>query len=205
MLQILAATTNKHKIQEFQAMLDATVDAGRVAILSPDTIPGFPELVENGTTFEENAYLKAAAVTKATGEPAIADDSGLEVDALGGEPGVHSARYTGNHEDSDEDRNNLVLKKLGDLPLEKRTARFVSAICCTFPNGDVLRARGTIEGRILFAPRGENGFGYDPLFLPDGYDKTTAELSPEEKNAISHRGNALRIFKEELRNYYAHK
>ena len=129
----------------------------------------------------------------------------MEVDALGGEPGVHSARYTGNHEDSDEDRNNLVLKKLGDLPLEKRTARFVSAICCTFPNGDVLRARGTIEGRILFAPRGENGFGYDPLFLPDGYDKTTAELSPEEKNAISHRGNALRIFKEELRNYYAHK
>ena len=200
-MQMILASNNAHKMTEMRAIL---ADLG-VELLSQSEVGCDFEVDETGETFEENAYLKAAAVTKATGKPAIADDSGLEVDALGGEPGVHSARYTGNHEDSDEDRNNLVLKKLGDLPLEKRTGRFVSAICCTFPNGDVLRARGTMEGRILFAPRGTGGFGYDPLFLADGQERSNGELSPEEKNAISHRGNALRIFKEELRKYYAHK
>lgn len=200
-MDLVFATGNAGKLREAAEILGPAY-----RVLSPADVglAGF-DVEETGTTFRDNSLLKARALWQACGLPCFADDSGLEVDALGGEPGVHSARYTGNHEDSDEDRNNLVLKKLGDLPLEKRTARFVSAICCTFPNGDVLRARGTIEGRILFAPRGENGFGYDPLFLPDGYDKTTAELSAEEKNAISHRGNALRIFKEELRNYYAHK
>ena len=144
-------------------------------------------------------------MTRATGQPAIADDSGLEVDALGGEPGVYSARYTGNHEDTDEDRNNYLLKKLGDTPMEQRTARFVSCICLTFPNGDVLRARGTMEGKILFEARGKNGFGYDPLFQTDGYDRSNGELTPEEKNAISHRGKALRQIRTELENYYAHK
>ena len=200
-MQMILASNNAHKMTEMRAIL---ADLG-VELLSQSEAGCDFEVDETGETFEENAYLKAAAVTKATGKPAIADDSGLEVDALGGEPGVHSARYTGNHEDSDEDRNNLVLKKLGDLPMEKRTGRFVSAICCTFPNGDVLRARGTMEGRILFAPRGTGGFGYDPLFLADGQERSNGELSPEEKNAISHRGNALRIFKEELRKYYAHK
>ena len=161
------------------------------------------EVDETGETFEENAYLKAIAVTRATGQAAIADDSGLEVDALDGAPGVHSARYTGRHDDTDAARNELLLHNLGART--GRTARFVSCICCTFPNGDVLRARGTCEGSILFAPRGENGFGYDPLFLPEGYDCSMAELRPEEKNAISHRGNALKILKEELRNYYADK
>ena len=142
-------------------------------------------------------------MTRATGQAAIADDSGLAVDALDGAPGVHSARYTGRHDDTDAARNELLLHNLGDRT--DRTARFVSCICCTFPNGDVLRARGTCEGSILFAPRGENGFGYDPLFLPDGCDCSMAELRPEEKNAISHRGNALKILKEELRNYYADK
>ena len=200
-MQMILASNNAHKMVEMRAIL---ADLGVELISQSEAGCNF-EVDETGETFEENAYLKAAAVTKATGKPAIADDSGLEVDALGGEPDVHSARYTGNHEDSDEDRNNLVLKKLGDLPLEKRTGRFVSAICCTFPNGDVLRARGTMEGRILFAPRGTNGFGYDPLFLADGQERSNGELSAEEKNAISHRGNALRIFKEELRKYYAHK
>lgn len=116
---------------------------------------------------------------------------------------MHSARYTGRHEDSDAARYTLLLHNLGDCT--DRTARFVSCICCTFPNGDVLRARGTCEGSILFAPRGENGFGYDPVFQPDGYACSMAELRPEEKNAISHRGNALKILKEELRNYYADK
>ena len=200
-MQMILASNNAHKMVE---MRDILADLG-VDLVSQSEAGCDFEVDETGETFEENSYLKAAAVTAATGKPAIADDSGLEVDALGGEPGVHSARYTGNHEDSDEDRNNLVLKKLGDLPLEQRTGRFVSAICCTFPNGDVLRARGTMEGRILFAPRGTNGFGYDPLFLADGQERSNGELSAEEKNAISHRGNALRIFKEELRNYYAHK
>ena len=198
---MILASNNAHKLTEIRAIL---ADLGIELISQREAGCDF-EVEETGTTFEENAYLKAAAVTKATGAPAIADDSGLEVDALGGEPGVYSARYTGRHEDTDEDRNNLVLQKLGDLPMEQRTARFVSAICCTFPNGDVLSARGTMEGKILFAPRGENGFGYDPLFLADGQERSNGELSAEEKNAISHRGNALRIFKEELRNYYADK
>lgn len=198
---MILASNNAHKLTEIR---DILADLGIELISQSEAGCDF-EVEETGTTFEENAYLKAAAVTRATGQPAIADDSGLEVDALGGEPGVYSARYTGRHEDTDEDRNNLVLEKLGDLPLEKRTARFVSAICCTFPNGDVLRARGTMEGRILFAPRGKNGFGYDPLFLADGQERSNGELSAEEKNAISHRGNALRIFKEELRKYYADK
>ena len=200
-MQMILASNNAHKMVEMRAIL---ADLGVELISQSEAGCNF-EVDETGETFEENAYLKAAAVTKATGMPAIADDSGLEVDALCGEPGVHSARYTGNHEDSDEDRNNLVLKKLGDLPLDQRTGRFVSAICCTFPNGDTLRARGTMEGRILFEAHGTNGFGYDPLFLADGQERSNGELSAEEKNAISHRGNALRIFKEELRKYYADK
>ena len=198
---MILASNNAHKVTEFQAIL---ADLGEEIIPQREAGCDF-EVEETGTTFEENAYLKAAAVTRATGQPAIADDSGLEVDALGGEPGVYSARYTGNHEDTDEDRNNYLLKKLGDTPMEQRTARFVSCICLTFPNGDVLRARGTMEGKILFAARGHNGFGYDPLFQTDGYDRSNGELSPEEKNAISHRGKALRQIKEELEKYYADK
>ena len=198
---MILASNNAHKLTEIRAIL---ADLGIDLISQREAGCDF-EVEETGTTFEENAYLKAAAVTKATGMPAIADDSGLEVDALGGEPGVYSARYTGNHEDTDEDRNNYLLKKLGDTPLEQRTARFVSCICLTFPNGDVLRARGTMEGKILFAARGHNGFGYDPLFQTDGYDRSNGELTPEEKNAISHRGKALRKIREELENYYAHK
>ena len=160
-------------------------------------------MAETGTTFAENAYIKAEAVMRATGCAAIADDSGLCVDALDGAPGVYSARYTGNHSDSDEDRYRLVLKNLEGR--EDRTARFVSELCCVFPNGDVLRARGVCEGEILTAPRGANGFGYDPIFLPRGYDRSMAELTMEEKNAISHRGRALESFKKEWEDYYAHK
>jgi len=191
---MILASNNAHKLDEFRAIF---ADMGIEII--PQSAAGCDfEVDETGETFEENAYLKAIAVTRATGQAAIADDSGLEVDALGGAPGVHSARYTGRHDDTDAARNDLLLHNLGDRT--DRTARFVSCICCTFPNGDVLRARGTCEGSILFAPRGENGFGYDPLFLPEGYDCSMAELRPEEKNAISHRGNALKILKEELRN-----
>lgn len=196
---MILASNNAHKLEEFRAIF---ADMGIEIVSQRDAGCDF-EVDETGTTFEENAYLKAIAVTEATGQPAIADDSGLEVDALGGAPGVYSARYTGNHEDSDADRYRYLLKNLGDS--EQRTARFVSCICLTFPNGDILRARGICEGTILDAPRGENGFGYDPIFLPDGFNQSMAEIEPEVKNRISHRGNALKILKEELRNYYADK
>ncbi len=198
-MMFILASNNAHKHAEIGAIL---ADMGVELVPQREAGCGF-EVDETGETFEENAYLKAIAVTRATGLPAIADDSGLEVDALGGEPGVYSARYTGSHADSDADRCRYLLEKLGGA--EQRSARFVSCICCTFPNGDVLCAKGVCEGAILRAPRGENGFGYDPIFLPEGYDRSMAELPPEEKNRISHRGRALAIFKKELRNYHAHK
>lgn len=199
-MKILLASHNKNKIAELEALLKTVCADAEVVSLSDIGFTG--EIVEDGETFTENALIKARTGAR-LGYITVADDSGLMVDALGGAPGVHSARYTGRHEDSDAARYTLLLHNLGDRT--DRTARFVSCICCTFPNGDVLRARGTCEGSILFAPRGENGFGYDPVFQPDGYACSMAELRPEEKNAISHRGNALKILKEELRNYYADK
>ncbi|MBR5491401.1 MAG: RdgB/HAM1 family non-canonical purine NTP pyrophosphatase, partial [Oscillospiraceae bacterium] len=152
---------------------------------------------------EENSYLKASAITAMSGLPAVADDSGLMVDYLGGEPGVYSARYTGNHEDCDVDRYMSLLKKMEGV--EDRRSKFVSAVCCTFPNGDIIRTRGECHGNILHAPVGEHGFGYDPIFGPDGQKGSMAELTDEEKNAISHRGKAVREFIEKLRDYYADK
>lgn len=145
---MILASNNAHKLEEFRAIF---ADMG-IEIIPQSAAGCHFEVDETGETFEENAYLKAIAVTRATGQPAVADDSGLMVDALGGAPGVHSARYTGRHEDSDAARYTLLLHNLGDRT--DRTARFVSCICCTFPNGDVLRARGTCEGSILFAPCG---------------------------------------------------
>lgn len=200
-MKMILASNNAHKMSEMRAIL---ADLG-VELMSQREAGCDFEVDETGTTFEENAYLKAIAVTNATGMPAIADDSGLEVDYLNGEPGVYSARYSGSHEHTDQQRNEYLLKKLEGVPLEQRTARFVSCICCTFPNGDVLRARGTMEGKIMFAPEGKNGFGYDPLFLADGQTVTNGLLTPEQKNAISHRGKALRILQEELRNYYVNQ
>ena len=161
------------------------------------------EVDETGETFEENAYLKAVAVTQATGEIAVADDSGLMVDALDGAPGVHSARFTGNHEDTDEQRYLYLLEKLRGV--SERSAKFVSSICCTFPNGAVLRARGECKGKIGLQSVGDGGFGYDPVFIPEGFDCTMAELGSEKKNEIAHRGKAVRLFKEELKKYYADK
>ena len=200
-MKMILASNNAHKMSEMRAIL---ADLG-VELMSQREAGCDFEVEETGTTFEENAYLKAIAVTNATGMPAIADDSGLEVDYLNGEPGVYSARYSGSHEHTDQQRNEYLLSKLEGVPLEQRTARFVSSICCTFPNGDVLRARGTMEGKILFQPEGKNGFGYDPLFLADGQTVTNGLLTPEQKNAISHRGKALRILQEELRNYYVNQ
>ena len=195
--RLILASNNAKKLRELRAIL---ADTGIEVIPQREAGCDF-EVEETGTTFEENAYLKASAVTAATGEAAIADDSGLCVDALRGAPGVYSARFTGNHADSDDARNRFLLEKMKNQ--EQRSARFVSCICCTLLNGDVLRSRGTCEGEILYAPRGENGFGYDPVFLVAETGCSMAELSAEEKNRISHRAAALRRFKEELREYNA--
>ena len=184
-----------HKIREIKEILGDLFD--EILSLREAGVSADPE--ETGETFEENARIKAEAILQLTGCAALADDSGLEVDALGGAPGVHSARYTGNHDDSDLDRRKFLMKNLEGE--EHRTARFVSAICCVFPNGDVLRARGTCEGRIATYMKGENGFGYDAMFIADGEDRTMAEMTHEEKNEISHRGRALREFARVLKEY----
>ena len=188
MLQILAATTNKHKIQEFQAMLDASADSGRVCIISPDTIKDFPEIVENGTSFEENARIKAGQAARYADMAAFADDSGLEVAALGGAPGIYSARYGGENATFPEKIAKL-LAELGNA--EDRRARFVCVIALAY-RGDIVETfRGEVTGRIAYEPRGSQGFGYDPVFIPDGYDKTFGELGEEVKSKISHRARAF--------------
>ena len=194
-MKLILASNNAHKAKEFREIL---APLGIEVVTQSEAGCDF-EADETGVTFEENAYIKAEAAMKATGLAAVSDDSGLEVDSLGGEPGVHSARYTGRHEDSDADRRAFLMKKLEGV--EHRSARFVSAICCAFPNGDVLRARGTCEGEIATREAGENGFGYDAMFIPEGSERTMAELSADEKNAISHRGRALREFARLLKEY----
>ena len=199
-MKLILASNNAHKLREFREILSPL----GIEIIPQSEAGCHFEVDETGTTFEENAYLKAEAVTAATGLPAVADDSGLVVDALGGEPGIYSARYTGNHEDTDEDRTALVLKRMEGV--EQRSARFVSCISCTFPNGDRIDTRGECEGHIQNEASGKNGFGYDPIFRPVGYARSTEEMTPDEKNAISHRGKSLREFYEKLKEYlHAHK
>ncbi|MBE6913665.1 MAG: RdgB/HAM1 family non-canonical purine NTP pyrophosphatase [Ruminococcaceae bacterium] len=198
-MKMILASNNKKKLIEMQTLLS---ELGIDVVSQRDAGCDF-EVEETGETFEENAYLKASAVTAATGEIAIADDSGLMVDALDGAPGVYSARFTGNHEDTDEQRYLYLLEKLQGE--ENRAAKFVSSICCTFPNGDILRARGECRGSIAHAPSGNGGFGYDPVFIPENYEQSMAELGADVKNRIAHRGRAIRAFQEELRNYYADK
>lgn len=184
---IVAATGNQHKIQEISAILAPF----KMQVISRAEA-GVPdiEIEEDGLTFEENSRKKAVEIMKLSGKIAIADDSGLEVEVLNGEPGVYSARYAG--EGATDQRNNeKLLNLLKDVPDEKRAASFVSVVTMVFPDGKVLVARGECRGHILRAPRGSNGFGYDPLFVPNGHDKTFAELSSVEKNKISHRANAL--------------
>ena len=192
-MKLILASNNANKLKEFRSLV-ADLD---IELLSQKEAGCDFEVEETGTTFEENAYLKASAVTEATGIAAVADDSGLCVDALGGEPGIYSARYGLGQAASDEERYRYLLQKMEGV--KDRSARFVCCICCTFPDGSVIRSRGECEGEILLAPKGQNGFGYDPVFHPLCLDKSMAELSPEEKNAISHRGKALRAFIEELR------
>lgn len=157
------------------------------------------DVEETGETFYENALLKAQSGCRESGMPCVADDSGLAVDYLVGAPGVYSARFAGVHGD-DERNNDKLLKLLSDLPAEERTARYVAVVCCVFPNGDVISARGECEGYIGFERIGDGGFGYDPLFRIG--DKSMAQLTAEEKDAISHRGNALRALAEKLTEYF---
>ena len=156
------------------------------------------DVEETGETFYENALLKAKSGCMESGMPCVADDSGLAVDYLVGAPGVYSARFAGGHGD-DEANNRKLLKLLTDVDVKERTGRYVSVVCCVFPNGDIISARGECEGYIGFEPVGDGGFGYDPLFMIG--DKSMAQLTPEEKDAISHRGNALRILSEKLKDY----
>ena len=198
-MELILASNNAGKLREIRQLLS---DMG-VKVLSQREAGCDFEVEETGSSFEENAFLKASAVTRATGRPAVADDSGLMVDALDGAPGIYSARFSGSHDDSDETRCRYLLQKLEGV--SDRRAKFVCCICCTFPNGDVLRARGECPGEILKKPRGDGGFGYDPVFQPEGFQNSMAELGADVKNQISHRGRAVRKFREELEKYYADK
>jgi XTP/dITP diphosphohydrolase len=189
-MKVVLATHNPHKVVELQRILDGLP----VELVSGREID-LPEVEETGDTFAENALLKARACTEATGVPAIADDSGLVVDALGGDPGVRSARYAGGHGD-DQANLRLVLERLGTSP--DRTGRFVCVAALTLPDGRQITEMGDMEGELTFAPRGHNGFGYDPIFVARGEQRTNAELSPDEKDAISHRGAAFRALRPHL-------
>ena len=193
-MKVVLASKNAHKLQELQDILSAQ----GVEVILESAAGVDVEVEETGTTFEENSLLKARAVMEASGLPAIADDSGLMVDALNGAPGVYSARYGGPGLD-DAGRYRLLLENMRGVL--DRKCRFVSAITLCMPSGDIVTARGECPGTIAFAPMGEGGFGYDPVFFIPSLKKTFAQLTPEEKNAISHRGKALEQFQKELERY----
>lgn len=191
---VVAATQNRHKIEEIDAI---TRSFGFQIVSRSDAgVPDFP-IEEDGDTFEANSLKKAMEIHKACGQVTIADDSGLMVDALGGMPGVISARFAG-EEGNDAKNNEKLLDLLSDVPLSMRTGRFVSVITMVFSESEVLVARGECVGHILEKARGDHGFGYDPLFVPVGYDRSFGELSQNEKNRISHRANALLALREQL-------
>lgn len=194
-MKIFIATKNQKKLTELERIL---IPMGFDVLSQKDFDKDFPEPIEDGTTFEENAIIKAKAGLKNTGFISVADDSGLCVDCLDGAPGIYSARYSGEHGD-DDSNNKKLLSELGGVPLEDRTARYVAAIGCVFPDGRQFTVRGECEGKIGFEPHGNNGFGYDPYFISEL--GVMAELTAEQKDSISHRGKALKLFKEELKKY----
>lgn len=196
MAYIVAASKNKHKIEEIEAI---TKKFGMEVIARDKAgVPDDLEIEEDGETFEENSLKKAKGILEACGQPTIADDSGLMVDYLGGAPGVYSARFAG-EDGNDEKNNEKLLFLLQDVPAAEKTAKFVSVITLAFPDGKTIVARGECPGRIIDTATGENGFGYDPLFVPNGYDKTFAQLTSEEKNSISHRAVALKELERQLK------
>ncbi len=194
-MKVVLASKNPHKLVEISKI---TEKFGMELILQSQLGVDI-DVEETGTTFEENSFLKAEAVMKATGLPALADDSGIAVDALNGEPGVYSARYGFDESLDDWGRLELLLKNTEHVPDGQRQAQFVCVITMVTPEGKTIQARGEIHGELTREPRGENGFGYDPIFYYPPYGKTTAEMAPEEKNAVSHRGNALRVLNDKLK------
>lgn len=193
-MKIIIATHNKHKLQEMSRILSPM---GYEVVTDRDLGIELTDAEENGETFLDNARIKAESGCRESGLPCIADDSGLCVDALGGAPGVFSARYSGVHDD-DDGNNRKLLKELEGVPTEKRTAHFACAICVSFPDGSEITATGKCEGYIGYEKKGENGFGYDPLFMVG--ERSLAEMTAEEKDAISHRGNALKALKITMEN-----
>lgn len=196
MTTLVLATHNAAKLVELRRILEAA-GVPEVELRSLDDFPGAPEVAETGTTFAENALLKAHSIAGFTHLPAVADDSGLCVDVLGGSPGVFSARWSGRHGD-DAANLSLLLAQLADLPPGKRTGHFACAAALALPGGAEHVVEGRLDGVILTEARGSNGFGYDPIFVPEGLDRTTAELSPDEKDEISHRGRAFRALAADL-------
>jgi XTP/dITP diphosphohydrolase len=189
--KLLLATANKKKLVELQRILDAALGSDRVALIGLADFEDYPDVPETGLTFGENALIKARAGVSRTGLPTVADDSGLAVDALNGMPGVLSARWAGRHGD-DQANLDLVLGQISDVPDQHRGGAFVCAAALVLPNGREHLVEGRQAGKILRSRRGEGGFGYDPIFVGDGQNRTNAELSPAEKDAISHRGKAFR-------------
>jgi len=189
--KLLLATANKKKLVELQRILDLSLGTNRIALIGLADFEGYPDIPETGLTFGENALIKAREGAKRTGLPTVADDSGLAVDALNGMPGVFSARWSGAHGQDDANLD-LVLAQIADVPDGQRGGAFVCAAALVLPNGREHLVEGRQTGRILRARRGEGGFGYDPIFLGEGQSRTNAELSPAEKDAISHRGKAFR-------------
>jgi XTP/dITP diphosphohydrolase len=194
-MKVVLASKNKHKLVEIN---EITKKFGFELILQSELGVDI-DVEETGTTFEENSFIKAEAVMKATGLPALADDSGIAVDALNGEPGVYSARYGFDDTLDDWGRLELLLKNTEHVPDGQRQAQFVCVITMVTPEGEVIQARGEIHGELLRAPVGENGFGYDPIFYYPPAGMSTAQMAPEDKNEVSHRGNALKIFYEKLK------
>ncbi len=195
-MKFIIASNNQKKLKELERILNPLGISAVTALQEGITLD---DVDETGTTFSENAFLKANAAFKKTGLPSVADDSGLSVDALNGRPGIYTARY-GGEDATDEEKYLKLLNELKDVPDERRTARFTSAICCILPDGSKIETIGVCEGKIAFEPCGEGGFGYDPVFLYG--NKSYAQLTAEEKDAISHRGKALRNLKSELEKYF---
>ena len=194
-MKVVLASKNKHKLEEISKITEKfDMELVLESELGVDI-----DVEETGSTFEENSYLKAEAVMKATGLPALADDSGIAVDALNGEPGIYSARYGFDESLDDRGRLNLLLKNTENVPDDKRQAKFVCVITLVTPKGQTIQARGEVHGMLLRAPAGENGFGYDPIFYYPPFGKSMAQVSPEEKNRVSHRANALKVFYEKLK------
>ncbi len=193
MKRIIFATGNENKMKEVRMILKGLP----YEILSMKEAGIFADIIEDGKTFEENAEIKAKAIMNMTGDIVMADDSGLEVDYLDKAPGIYSARFLG-EDTSYHIKNQYIMDKLEKAQGEERSARFVCAVACAFPDGHVETVRGTIEGQIGYEEKGENGFGYDPIFYVPSYGCTTAQMSPEQKNEISHRGKALRMMREKI-------